>query len=87
MIYPSNSVSRAPTKIPRGEERFAVDLDRLAGKEPRPGKNGVYYIQIRQATQIRMQVLQDYLQRKCDWDKSVLQCMSKSHTCILGMIL
>ncbi|KAK8041405.1 hypothetical protein PG994_014412 [Apiospora phragmitis] len=55
---------------------LAVDLDRLAGKEPRPGKTGVYYIQIRRATQIRMQVLQDYLHRKCDWDKSVLQCMN-----------
>ncbi|KAK6855717.1 Protein argonaute [Apiospora arundinis] len=75
-LFDGHKLAWAPTKIPRGEERFAVDLDRLAGKEPRPGKNGVYYIQIRQATQIRMQVLQDYLQRKCDWDKSVLQCMN-----------
>ncbi|KAK8017428.1 hypothetical protein PG993_013754, partial [Apiospora rasikravindrae] len=67
---------RSTAKFPRGEERIAVDLDRLAGKEPRPGKTGVYYIQIRQAASIRMQVLQDYLHRKCDWDKSVLQCMN-----------
>ncbi|KAK8101784.1 hypothetical protein PG999_012158 [Apiospora kogelbergensis] len=75
-LFDGHKIAWAPIKIPRAEHRIAVDLDRLAGKEPRPGKNGVYYFQIRQAAQIRMQVLQAYLQRKCDWDKSVLQCMN-----------
>lgn len=58
--------------------RVAVDLDKEAGKAPRPGRTSVYYLQIRESTQIRLQYVHAYLQGKVEWDKHILEGLSMS---------
>ena len=69
--------NRSSQKLPRGEERIAVDLDAEAGKPSVPGREGKYYCVIKQTKVLHMEYLTSYLQQKVSWDSTVLECMSE----------
>lgn len=76
-LYDGHKLAWNCVRIPGDEFSCQVDLDKLAGKAPRPGRSGIYTFRIRQSTSIRMQSLKSYLEGQASWDKHVLECMSK----------
>ncbi|KAI1851294.1 hypothetical protein JX266_003369 [Neoarthrinium moseri] len=74
-LFDGSKLAWSNKPIPRNEHRQAVDLDTEAGK-PQTGRQGIYYVQIRQSSTVRMAYLQKYLEKKADWDNHVLECMN-----------
>ncbi|RYP69891.1 hypothetical protein DL771_005834 [Monosporascus sp. 5C6A] len=75
-LYDGNKLAWSSKRLPRGEERIAVDLDREAGREPSDRRPSAYYCVIKYTKTVRLDYLRAYLQGKASWDSHLLECMN-----------
>ncbi len=73
--YYSYTENRSSKKVPKGEERINVDLDKEANK-PDSGR-GKFTLVIKFTKIVRLDFLAAYLRRQSSWDNTVLECMSR----------
>lgn len=77
----ADKIFRCTGKAPKEELRLRVDFDKEKGKEPRKDKDGNLksnetYVRIRYVGEIKMDVIRHYLEKKMDFDNTVLEAIS-----------
>ncbi|KAI0448637.1 Piwi domain-containing protein [Xylaria acuta] len=81
-LYDSNKLAWSSKPIKNNEFRVTVDLDADKPNRQRVGSSGVYYLQVRQSTAIKLHYLKQYLDGKIGWDNHVLECMNLVDHCM-----
>lgn len=74
-LFDGRKLAWSSVPLDRGEVRVTVDLDE--GKPPTKGKTpNKFYVTIRQTTEIRIEALQGYLDRKIDFNNVVQEALN-----------
>ncbi|KAI8951243.1 Piwi domain-containing protein [Xylaria longipes] len=78
----SSKLAWSSKPISKNEFRVTIDLDADKPNARRVGSSGVYYLQVRQSTTIKLHYLKQYLDGKIGWDNHVLECMNFVDHCM-----
>ncbi|KXJ89453.1 piwi domain-containing protein [Microdochium bolleyi] len=74
-LFDGSALAWSSDAIPRGEQRFEIDLDAENQRAPgrRPNK---FQVRILETKTIRMEYLKQYVEQKIPFDTTVLECMN-----------
>ncbi|KAI0554790.1 Piwi domain-containing protein [Xylaria curta] len=81
-LYDSMKLAWSNKQIKNNEFRVTVDLDADKPDRKKVGSSGIFYLQVRQSTTIKLHYLKQYLEGKIGWDNHVLECMNLIDHCM-----